>query len=147
MPIRILLIFQLTIGIVLMVYFIYLFKNEIYPDLWTFAGPLLSLSLIVNSITGAHIKNINLIATSGEIEINKVKLTSISSRRISIDSLKPELKSPNARGLFTTFLKLRLEILENGKIVEEIKSNLFSMNNEKLKEAYGKLKELSKKKI
>tara|TARA_R110000868_G_scaffold410616_1_gene699257 strand:+ start:71 stop:535 length:465 start_codon:yes stop_codon:yes gene_type:complete len=141
-PIKGLLIAKLILGISLLSFFGYLFKNEIYPDIWTFAGPLLSLALIINGLTSSSISEINVHSTQNMIEIVKESLYSTKTKKINFQSLKSELKSENAKKLFTLIIKLRLIISENDKEVEELNSNLFSLNNAKLTKLHSNLKEL-----
>ena len=47
-PLRPLFVFEIFIGAILITFFIYLFLSEIYPDIWTFAGPLLGLAIFIH---------------------------------------------------------------------------------------------------
>lgn len=143
-PIKGLLIIKLLLGISLLSFFVYLFKNEIFPDIWTFAGPLLSLALIINGLTSSKIKEINVHNSQEMIEIIKESLYSTKTKMINFQSLKSELKSENAKKIFTLIIKLRLIISENDKEIEELNSNLFSLNNDKLTKLHSDLKTVYK---
>ncbi len=141
-PIKFFLIIKLIIGICLLSLFAYLFNNEIFPDIWTFAGPLLGLALIINGLTSSTISEINVHNSLKKIEIVKESLFATKSREVSFYSLKSELKSENAKKMFTLIVKLRVVISENEKEIEELGSNLFSLNNSKLTKLHSDLKKL-----
>ncbi|MEW4924575.1 hypothetical protein [Algibacter sp. 2305UL17-15] len=143
-PIKGLLLMNLLLGISLLSFFAYLFKNEIFPDIWTFAGPLLGLAMVINGLTSSKVREINVHTSLEMVEIIKESVFATKAKKVKLQSLKSELKSENGKKLFTLIVKLRLIILENDKEVEEISSNLFSLNNNKLVKLHSDLKTLYK---
>lgn len=143
-PIRFLLLFALFLGTLLLSFFIYLFSNEIYPDIWAFAGPLLALALIITGLTNSKIKEVIVNTNQEVIEIHKESLFLTTVKRIKFQSLAVQLKTANGKKN-SAIPKLRLVILEDKKEVEELLSNFLSMNNSRIKSLYEELKALSKR--
>jgi len=146
MDVKAFFLIQLVAGGIILGFFIYLFRNDIYPDIWIFAGPLLGAALIITGLTSSKIKEINVHFSQQFIEINKESFFSSKKRKIKFFSLKSELKTGNGKknSLIT---KLRLVILEADEEIDELNSNLFGLNNSKLRKLHSELKELSKKTI
>ena len=142
-PLRPLFVFEIFIGAILITFFIYLFLSEIYPDIWTFAGPLLGLAIFVTGLTGSKIKEINLESSSRNIEIIR---ESLSKTRINyIDPFKMTVELKTANGKKNSMIpKLKLIILESEKEIEKLESGFLSMNNHKIKKLHNELKSVIK---
>ena len=142
-PLRPLFVFEIFIGAILITFFIYLFLSEIYPDIWTFAGPLLGLAIFVTGLTGSKIKEINLESSSRNIEIIRESL--FKTRINYIDPFKMTVELKTANGKKNSMIpKLKLIILESEKEIEKLESGFLSMNNHKIKKLHNELKSVIK---
>lgn len=140
---RFLFALKFLIGSIILYIFIEFFQKEIYLDIWTFIGPLFGLGLIINGLTGSKIREINYNISDNNLEIVKISVYGSKVKKINISKMKAELKTGDGKkkGLI---IKLRLIILDAGKEIEEINSNFLSINNEKIKKLYSKLKDITK---
>jgi hypothetical protein len=145
-PVKTLFLLELICGTVILTFFLYLFKNDIYPDIWAFAGPLLSVALIITGLTSSKIKEINVHFSQQLIEINKESLFSSKNIKIKFHCLKSELKTGNGKKN-SIITKLRLVILDSDEEIDELNSNFLGFNNSKLRKLHSDLKEISKKAI
>jgi hypothetical protein len=143
-PVKTLFILELISGTIILTFFIYLIKNEIYPHIWTFAGPLLGLALIITGLTSSKITEINVYYTEQLIEIKKESLFSIKNLKINLENLKSELKTGNGKKN-NIISNLRLVIIDSKKEIDELKSNFLGFNNSKLRKLHSELKEITKK--
>ena len=142
-PLRPLFVFEIFIGAILITFFNYLFLSEIYPDIWTFAGPLLGLAIFVTGLTGSKIKEINLESSSRNIEIIRESL--FKTRINYIDPFKMTVELKTANGKKNSMIpKLKLIILESEKEIEKLESGFLSMNNHKIKKLHNELKSVIK---
>lgn len=143
-PLKLLFLLELISGIILLAFFTYLFKNNIYPDIWSFAGPLLGFALVITGLTSSKIKEINIHFSQKLIEIEKESFFSSKKTKIKFPNLKSELKTAN--GKKNSFIpKLKLVILDSDEEVDELISNFLGFNNSKLRKLHSDFKEISKK--
>lgn len=142
--VKTLFLLELISGTVLLTFFIYLFNNDIYLDIWVFAGPLLGAALVITGLTSSKIKEINVDFSQQVIEIHKESFFSSKSIKIKFHHLKSELKTGNGKKN-SIITKLRLVILDSGKEIDELHSNFLGFNNAKLRKLHSNLKEISKK--
>ncbi|WP_130736507.1 hypothetical protein [Flavobacterium sp. J27] len=145
-PLRLLFFIELISGTVILTFFMYLFKNDIYPNMWSFAGPLLSIALIINGLTSFKINEINSNTAQQYIEINKESLFSSKSIKIKFKNLKTELKTGNGKKK-SIIPKLRVIILDSDKEMEELNSNFLGFNNSQLRKLYSSLKDIAKQNL
>jgi hypothetical protein len=142
-PLRPLFVFEIIIGFILITFFIYLFSIEIYPDIWTIAGPLLGLAIFATGLTGSEIKEIYLDSSSKKIEIRRESL--FKTKMAFIDPFKMTVELKTANGKKNSLIpKIKLVILESENEIEKIESGFLSMNNHKIKKLYIDLKSISK---
>jgi len=142
-PLRPLFVFEIIIGSILITFFIYLFSIEIYPDIWTFAGPLLGLAIFATGLTGSKIKEINLDSSTKKIEIKRESL--FKTKMDLIDPFKMTVELKTANGKKNSLIpKLKLVILESEKEIEKLESGFLSMNNHKIKKLHIDLKSVTK---
>lgn len=142
-PLRALFIFELIVGLILLCVFLILFINEIYLDIWSFAGPLFGLALIITGLTGSKIKEINLNSSAKFIEVKRESLFMSRTKQINSNNLRIELKTANGKK-HSLIPKLRIVILDTDREIEELKSGFLSMNNAKIKKLYNSLKSIVK---
>lgn len=136
-------VFEIIIGIILITFFIYLFINEIYLDIWTFAGPLLGLAIFVTGLTGSKIKEIYIESSTRNIEIKRESL--FKTRMNYIDPFKMTVELKTANGKKNSIIpKLKLVILESEKEIEQLESGFLSINNHKIKKLHNDLKSIIK---
>lgn len=142
-PFKAIYILEVCVGTCLLAGCAFLILNEIYLDIWTYAGPLLGLALVITGLTSSKIKEVNLNVPELTIEISKESLFKSSITHVKVENLRVELKTANGKkkGLI---LKLRLVVLDLDKEVDELQSNFLSMNNPKIKRLYADLKEIVK---
>lgn len=142
LPLRSLFILMLVSGIIILLFFLYLFQNEIYPEIWTFAGPLLSAALILTGLTSFKIKTITVFPTQETIEIEKESLFKSKKIRVKFSNLTSELKTANGKKN-SLIPKLKVVIFNQNEEIEELISNFLSLNNSKLKKLHSELKKVS----
>ncbi len=142
-PLKALYIIELIIGLILLLVFVFLFKNHIYLDIWTFAGPLLGIALIIAGLTGVKIKEINHNLSNKSIEINIESLFKLKSKQIDCSQMAVELKTANGKKN-SLIPKLKLIFLEKNKEIEKLESGFLSMNNGKIRKLYSELKSILK---
>jgi len=142
-PLRLLFIFKVLIGSLILYIFIDLFLIGIYLEIWTIAGPLLGLGLVINGLIGKKIKEINLKGPEKILETERLNLFGSRIRKVDIHKKTAELKTGNNKKK-SIITKLRLVISESNEEIEEIKSNFLSINNKKLRMLYSDLKDISK---
>ena len=142
-PFKTIFVIEVISGSFLLSFFIILFRNEIYLDVWTFAGPLLGIALILNGLFGSKIKEINVYSTNRCIEIKKETIFKTKIKKLDICKMTVELKTANGKKN-SLIPKLRLIILDTDKEIEELKSGFLSMNNEKIEKLFTDLKAIKK---
>lgn len=142
-PLRLLFVSELIIGSSVIIFFIYLFINEIYPDIWAFAGPMLGLAFFVAGLTGSKIKEIYLNSSNNRIEITRESLFKVRFNQIDQLNMKVELKTANDKKN-SLIPKIKLIILESDKEIEKLESGFLSMNNDKIEKLYKDLKSIVK---
>lgn len=135
---------ELVSGISILGFFLYLFKNNIYPDIWAIAGPLLGSALIITGLTSSKIREINVNISHQSIEISKESLFSSKDIKIKFYNLKSELKTGNGKKN-SMIPKLRLIIFDSDKEIDELNSNFLGFNNSQLRKLHFDLKEITKK--
>jgi|GEM_PF-3925054 len=139
LPLRFLFFSQVIIGFLLLILFVFLLISGIYLDIWTFAGPLLGLAMLITGLTVSKIKNINVESTNQNIVINKESLFKKDVIRIKPSELKVELKAANGKKEIF-LIKIKIVIYKNENEVEKIESGFLSLNNSKIQRLYEDLK-------
>ncbi|MGB0432115.1 MAG: hypothetical protein ACPGLV_16690 [Bacteroidia bacterium] len=139
-PLKALLILELLVGIFLLIASYYFISNEIYLDIWGYALPLLGLSFLIGSLRNQMVKSIEIVPNELSIVIEKESLLKATTVFIDVYKSNFKLKKANKRSIHI-IKKMRLEIHENDNLMVEIKSNLFGLNNRKIKKCYNSLKE------
>ncbi|NOQ74988.1 MAG: hypothetical protein GQ574_23445 [Crocinitomix sp.] len=146
-PVKALFLLELICGSVILSYMIHLFNNDIYPNIWTFAGPMLGAALILTGLRGSKINEINIDASQGIIQISKVSISTTKIIKIKLTDLKSELIFGDGRNSFLMrnllLKKLQLVIFDADQNVAEIKSNFLGLNNDTIRKLHGKIKEIS----
>lgn len=138
-PLKTLFFLEFIAGSILLFVFIHLFRSEVFLGIWVFAGPLLSLALIITGLTGSQIKEVNMLASSNSIEIIRESLFRIKTKKVEIEKMSVEIKSADGKKN-SLIQKIRLIILEAEKEVEELKSDFLALNNRKIAKLYKDLK-------
>ncbi len=142
-PARAIFVVEIIIGSILLYFFLNLIRNEIYLDIWTFAGPLLALAMIITGLTGSKINEINYNLTNNYIEIRKESFYKVIIKRLDASKMNLELKTVDGKKN-SVILKLRLVILDSDKQIEVLESGFLALNNSKIKKLYIELKEIKK---
>lgn len=140
-PLRFLFLLEVILGSILVFLFTYLFICEIYLDVWTFAGPLLGLAILITGLTSSKIKDVNIQSSNKSIIINRESLFKRKVIQINPYQMTVELKTANGKK-YSLIPQLILVILINKKEIEKLESGFLSMNNSKIKKLHKDLKSI-----
>ncbi|MFT5821404.1 MAG: hypothetical protein ACI8ZM_002657 [Crocinitomix sp.] len=142
-PIKLLFFLYVLIGSFILTASIYLFQNNIYPGIYTFAGPLLGAALIINGLTRSKIEEINIDFSHEIFRLRKDSLLSSKNTEIKFNDLKSELRWTN-KNQFSLSSKLKMVIFNKDEKISELTSNFLGFNNNKLKKLQAHFKEIPK---
>jgi len=142
-PPRVSFTIELITGSLLVILFINLFINQIYPGILSFAGPMLGIAFLIRGLSKSKIEKINLNQKNNSLEIKRVSLFKVRISQIETKNLKVELKSTDNKKN-SLIPKIKLSIKECEKEIEKIESGFLSMNNDKIEKLYKDLKAIVK---
>lgn len=142
-PFRLILIIQFLAGLATLCVFTFLFYSNIILGIWTFAGPMLGLAMVSSSLTKTVITKITHNKTTDKFEVLRTNI--FRSKKLLIDhsTFHVELKAINP-GKFSFPSKIRLVIYNSNDELCELKSDILTFNNDKIIEAYSKIKWLKR---
>ena len=145
-PVKLLFVLELVCGTILLSVFAYLFKNDIYLNGWSIAGPLLGIGLVITGLTSSKIKDISFNNAQQCLEINKESLFVSDCIKIKLNHLSTALKTTNGKKSGLN-VKLKLVFIDGDDEVVEIHSNFLGANNKKLKKLHAYIKEVTRSEV
>lgn len=140
---RVVFVLKPIIGALIIAVFAYLYFQEGFViGIWSIAGPLLGLALIIEGLITKSVKQIKLLESESAVEITILSFQGEKVEIMELSKLKVELTTENGKKNETRG-RLKMNISKRNKFKYELKSKLFLSNNQSIINTYYELKELA----